>query len=280
MIKNTVSSVLKQAQQQLQSAFDNPAFYAESLLVHVLEKPRTFLHAWPEHELSDQEMTHFNKHLQQALDGKPLAYMTHVQEFWSLPFKVNQHTLIPRPDTELLVATVLEKIPEDKNIALLDLGTGSGAIACALASERPHWHVTATDNSMDALAIAQENATNLNLTQIEFIHSDWYQNVPAKRFDVIVSNPPYIAVDDPAVSVSVKRYEPHQALFAVEDGLAALKTIIQSAPQFLTADGILCVEHGYQQGALVRELFFTAGFRSVETRSDTGSHERVTFGVI
>ncbi len=247
----------------------------EILLGHCLHKPRTWLYTWPETEVSPERVQHFEQLLLERRKGLPVAYLTGLREFWSLQLEVSSHTLIPRPETETLVEWALElALPGDASV--LDLGTGSGAIALAVASERPHWQVTALDASTEALQIARGNASRAGLERVSFIESDWYQGVSERRFNLLLSNPPYIDPDDPHLVLGDVRFEPRSALVAPDGGLADLARLVTGAPAQLLPGGWLLLEHGFEQGSAVRELLRDRGFSEVATRRDIAGHERIT----
>jgi release factor glutamine methyltransferase len=255
---------------------------AEVLLAHAMKQSRRFFYAHPEFEPDTATVMAFKKLIAQRVDGVPVAHLTGSREFWSLPLKVTADTLIPRADTECLVERVLELIADKKTITLLDLGTGTGAIALALASERPAWKITGVDIIPQAVSLAQENAQRLQLSNVQFLQSDWFAALeklsPPKRFDVIVSNPPYIAPDDEHLQQGDLRFEPHSALVAADNGLADLEKIIAGAKNFLTDDGYLFLEHGWQQAAAVRALLIQYSFVGINTWQDYGGNDRVTVG--
>jgi release factor glutamine methyltransferase len=209
--------------------------------------------------------------------GEPVAYILGQQGFWSLELEVASHTLIPRPDTELLVETVLALLPATP-AALLDLGTGTGAIALALTSERPAWRLTGVDRVAEAVALAERNRARLNLNNASFVASHWFSALAGQRYQLIVSNPPYIAADDRHLAEGDVRFEPSSALVAGADGLDDIRLIIQQAPDYLEAGGWLLLEHGFDQAAAVRELLSARGFSAVESRRDLGGHERISLG--
>jgi release factor glutamine methyltransferase len=249
----------------------------ELLLAHVLGKSRSYLHTWPERELEAQQLERFQAALVRRQAGEPVAYILGQQGFWSLQLEVAAHTLIPRPDTELLVETALASLPATP-ARLLDLGTGSGAIALALASERSAWRVTGVDRITEAVALAERNRARLKLTNANFIESHWFSALVGQRYQLIVSNPPYIAADDRHLAQGDVRFEPSSALVAGADGLDDIRLIIEQAPGYLEAGGWLLLEHGFDQAAAVRELFCERGFSAVQSRRDLGSHERISLG--
>ncbi len=277
---STIGGLLKQAVQQLANLVDSdPRLEAEVLLAHVLNKPRTHLLAWPEKLLSTQQRRRFTELLQRRLKGEPLAYLTGCREFWSLPLRVTPDTLIPRPETELLVERALQLIPPEAAFDIVDLGTGSGAIAAAIASERPRCHILATDRSARALAVARENFRGLGLRNIRCAQGLWCDALPPQlRFELIVSNPPYVARDDPHLLRHGLDWEPAGALSAGPDGLDDLRQIIDHARRHLKPGGWLLLEHGLQQGGQVRALMRNAGYLDPATSPDLGGRDRVSQG--
>ncbi len=252
---------------------------APLLLAHLLGKPVTWIYAHPEEAVSAPQAERFHQLLARRGAGEPLAYLTGEKDFWSLTLKVTPATLVPRPETELLVEVGLELGDGDEGITILDLGTGSGAIALAIAHERPWWQVTATDLSAEALAVAKENARKLGLKNLRFLQGRWYDPLPANaRFQLILSNPPYVAENDPHLQGDGVRHEPRAALTAGPEGLDELRTIVRGAPAHLDPGGWLAVEHGAEQGQAVQALFQEAGFEKVETRRDLAGNDRVTLG--
>lgn len=251
---------------------------AEVLLAHVLGRPRGFLKAFPECALDAAQWQTFQDLIARRAGGEPVAYLTGTREFWSLQLCVTPDVLIPRPETERLVELALERIPQHAAWRIVDLGAGSGAIALAIASERPCCTIVATDASAAALHIASDNATRLNLSNVIFHEGRWYEAVNGERFDLIVSNPPYVAPGDPHLSQGDLRFEPPAALASADDGLHDLRIIVQGATTYMKAGGWLLVEHGYDQQRAVRELFDTAGFVDVTGYADLADVPRVVAG--
>lgn len=290
---NDISSLLKQAVVQLtqpvsDSSFQNisetPKLDAELLLAKVLQKDRTYLFTWPEKELDAEQEEAFNQLLARRVAGEPIAYILGEKDFWSLTLKVAPHTLIPRPDTETLVEWVCDLAYDnqlaDQEIQVLDLGTGTGAIALALAKEFPKWKVTGVDLIPEAVALAKENQQLNNIRNAEFIQSSWFEKIAAEnQFTIIVSNPPYIDKNDKHLALGDVRFEPSSALIADDQGLADIKMIAEQAKNYLTADAALLFEHGYDQGDAVRKILDTNGFCDVSTRIDLGENDRVTLGL-
>lgn len=250
---------------------------AELLLAAALGKPRSYLRTWPEHEPGAEQLTAFAALLERRRAGEPVAYILGHQGFWSLDLEVAPHTLIPRPDTELLVETALALLSATP-LKALDLGTGTGAIALALASERGGWKVTGVDRIAEAVALAERNRQRLKLGNAEFRLSSWFDALAGERFGLIVSNPPYIAASDRHLGEGDVRFEPISALVAGADGLDDIRRIIDQAPQHLEAGGWLLLEHGYDQAEAVRGLLRAAGFATVDSRRDLGGHERISLG--
>ncbi|BBH44319.1 peptide chain release factor N(5)-glutamine methyltransferase [Pseudomonas sp. KU43P] len=250
---------------------------AELLLAAAIGKTRSYLHTWPERIVSSEDAETFASYLARRRGGEPVAYILGQQGFWKLDLEVAPHTLIPRPDTELLVETALELQPATP-ARVLDLGTGTGAIALALASERPAWQVTAVDRVEEAVALAERNRHRLGLGNAQVLASHWFGSLAGQRYDMILSNPPYIAAADPHLVAGDVRFEPSSALVAGVDGLDDLRLIVSQAPQYLLPGGWLLLEHGYDQAPAVRELLAGQGFIEVASRMDLGGHERISLG--
>lgn len=282
---------IRQMKQQIQQLTNKetvsplPSFWFTDWLLYVIDKPALFLLTDESYELTYSEQKQFDAGVLKMKQGTPLAYLTGQQAFWSLKFTVNEHTLIPRPDTEILVEQVLNWInaqsAQTKNQRLLDLGTGSGCIAISLAHElkKDNWQVVAVDLSSEALNVAQHNAVLNRVDNIEFVQSSWYDKLSTQDtflFDIIVSNPPYIDETDEHLTRLVA--EPISALSAPNKGLADIEHIVQQATTYLRSGGLLAIEHGYDQGASVRQLFLDNGFESVVTVQDYGGNDRVTLG--
>ena len=253
---------------------------AELLLAAALGKPRSFLHSWPERIVSTEAALAFAGYLQRRRTGEPVAYILGQQGFWKLDLEVAPHTLIPRPETEMLVEAALELVPAFAPAEVLDLGTGTGAIGLALANDRQQWKITAVDRVLEAVELAERNRQRLQLDNAEVLNSHWFSALEGRQFDLIISNPPYIAETDPHLSMGDVRFEPGSALTSGPDGLDDLRTIISEAPAHLTPGGWLLLEHGYDQGPAVRELLIRHGFERIQTRRDLGEHERITFGCV
>ena len=249
----------------------------ELLLCHVLDVDRSYLKTWPDRGISSADQEQFQQLLQRRIQGEPVAYLIGTQGFWTLDLKVSPDTLIPRPETELLVEAALDLALPDQAKAL-DLGTGTGAIALALASERNHWQISAVDLMPNAVQLASANCQSHQLDNVEIFQSSWFTEIPAQRFDLIVSNPPYIEDGDMHLTQGDVRFEPASALVSGTDGLDDLRLLIAESVNYLADRGWLMVEHGYNQGPAVRELFEQAGFTQVETRRDLNDLERITLG--
>lgn len=250
----------------------------QSLLQHVLRQSRAWMLAHAEQALTAIQQAEYQGLLQRRLQGEPVAYLLGEREFYGLLFKVTPATLIPRPETELLVELALERMPQHQSCRVLDLGTGSGAIALAIAQTRPAAMVTAADAAPAALEVAQQNAQRLAIPNVRFVRSNWFAALAGEDFDLIVSNPPYVAADDPHLQQGDLRFEPLSALASGADGLDDIRHIVTEAPVHLRPGGWLLLEHGYDQAARVRELLSKAGFRRVFSAPDLAGIERVSGG--
>ncbi|WP_428771831.1 peptide chain release factor N(5)-glutamine methyltransferase [Vibrio sp.] len=260
------------------SGSDSPSLDAAVLLCHSLGKPRSFLFTWPDKILDAEQLAAFEQLLLRREQGEPVAYITGEREFWSLPLKVAPATLIPRPDTERLVELALDKAAQVQG-DILDLGTGTGAIALALASELPQRQVTGIDLRPEAAQLAAENAAHLAINNCQFLHGSWFEPLPSgTKFALIVSNPPYIDDRDPHLGQGDVRFEPRSALVADEQGLADIRHIATYARQYLQDGGWLLFEHGYDQAEAARQLLTQLGYQQVATEKDYGGNDRVTFG--
>ncbi|WP_297927005.1 peptide chain release factor N(5)-glutamine methyltransferase [uncultured Agitococcus sp.] len=251
---------------------EDAALEIELMLCHVLNKNRTFLRTWPDSLLTDVELNQLNEYLQQREQGVPLAYLLGERAFWTLNLSVSREVLIPRPDTESVVEKVLA-LGQGKQWRVVDLGTGSGAIALSLAKEHPEWVVVATDLYPQSLAIAQQNAEKNQIPNVEFVQGSWFEPLTG-LFDCIVSNPPYIIENDP--HLQALSHEPQRALVAAEQGLADLRHIVQLSGKFLCDQGYLVLEHGFDQGQAVRDLLQASGFSQIMTGQDFGGNDRYT----
>ncbi|WP_119343091.1 peptide chain release factor N(5)-glutamine methyltransferase [Facilibium subflavum] len=275
----TIEAALSIAKKALMAVSETPDLDARLLLAFVLDVDTSYLYTWPERMLTMKQQGDFEQLVSQRTHGKPVAYITGWQDFWSLRLKVNEATLIPRADTEIIVEVVLQKFSTRKALSVLDLGTGSGAIALALAFEKPDWQITATDISTKALAVAKDNATRYGLANITFIQSHWYENLQNQRYDVIISNPPYIEHNDVNLCLYVKKYEPMPALISAQNGLADIKEIIKKAPLHLHPDGFMIIEHGFEQAHAVEKIYRQFCFESVQTHCDLSGHKRASSAV-
>jgi len=274
----TLEQFTQHATHQLAAASPSPRLDAEVLLMHVTGLARTALITRAQEPLLPEHEERLHELLTRRAHGEPIAYLTGKREFWSLELKVTPDVLIPRPETELLVEQALTRIPEDSDWTIADLGTGSGAIALAIATERPHCRLIVTDNSAAALAVARANTARLGITNVQFRHGEWLTPLAGTRLDVIVSNPPYVRANDPHLTQGDVRFEPETALVAGTDGLDAIRCIAADAVTYLRPGGWLLLEHGYDQAQAVRGLLETHGYDMVVSCRDTAGHERITIG--
>lgn len=269
-----IDAALTAAVERLRDVSDSPRLDAELLLARALDVRRSYLFAHPDDALDPAAVERFEHALANRQDGIPLAYITGEKEFWSMSLMVSPDTLVPRPETEVLVEQALMRIPEADSCRILDLGTGSGAIGLAIAKERPNCDVVATDSCEPALAIARENARQLDLPNIEFRHGDWAAPVAGEVFDIVLSNPPYVPDNDPALATLQR--EPRNALAAGADGLDAIRQISASAPGITAAGGCILLEHGDGQKAMVQQILTGDGWRDIRTVNDLAGKPRVT----
>ena len=273
---DNVKDLLVDAERRLQT-IETARLDAEILLASSMHTDRASLYSYPEREVSEDIVKNFQQLLEKRMDDYPIAYLTGGKEFWSLQLKVVQHTLIPRPETECLVETALELIPVDRHCDILDLGTGSGAIALAIAKERPKANLCALDVSCEAIAIAKENAKVHQLENTEFIQSDWFSSLGKRQFDYIVSNPPYVEHDDHGFIEGEIRHEPRKALDGGQQGIQSISQIISQAPSFLRSGAWILIEHGYKQAEIIRQLFISKNYDDINCRQDYAGLDRLSF---
>lgn len=273
----TVAKLLRAAVAQLADTSPSAQRDAEVLMCHVLDKPRSFLFTWPEHALNDTQTQQFQSWISQRAEGHPVAYLIGSREFFGHAFFVSAETLIPRPDTELLVESVLARLPVEQSQRVVDLGTGTGAIAISLALACQSWQVDAVDFDDAILALTRRNVARLGASNVQVLQSNWCGQL-ACGYDAIVSNPPYIAAEDRHLDEGDVRFEPHSALVSGKDGLDDIRTITAQAPSLLNAGGLLAFEHGYDQGEAVANILATNQFSRIETLKDYADHDRVTLG--
>ncbi len=275
---NIVTALLDQAYQQLAAVSDSALLDAEVLLCHCLHKNRSFIRAWPEHQLTDQQAAEFLTLIAERQQGVPIAYLTGEREFWSRLFKVNPDVLIPRPDSELLIELSLDLLPTTQASKIIDLGTGSGILGITLAAERPGSQVIACDLSPAALNTAQDNAQQLQIDNVRFLASNWFSAITDRDFDLVISNPPYIDQHDPHLQQGDVRFEPDSALISAENGLQDIRLLADQARQHLKPDGYLLIEHGYDQQTAVQALFKRFNYQQITTHRDYAGNPRVTSG--
>lgn len=272
----TIFNVLQLARQKLHNASESPHIDAEVLLVHTLGCTRTYLRTWPQRTLTIEQHEQFLKALTRRINGEPIAYLIGKRDFWDMCLHVTPDTLIPRPETETLVEQALERVPLDARWQIADLGTGSGAIALAIARERPQCRLVATDISAAALLIAQKNAALLNVGNIQFIEGPWCAPLADKQFEMIISNPPYVHPSDPHLQQGDLRFEPLSALQSGTDGLADIRSICDEAQARLRSPGWLLLEHGYDQGAAVQAILGERKYQQIQTVKDLAKNDRVS----
>jgi release factor glutamine methyltransferase len=269
-----ISAILADATRRLEAVSDSARLDAELLLARAIDMPRSYLFAHPEEPLDELAVDRFEQALGRRLAGEPMAYITGIREFWSLQLMVTPATLVPRPETELLVDLALREIPRRAECAVLDLGTGSGAIAIAMAKERPLSRVTATDISAAALDVARQNARQLEIPNVEFIEGDWTAPVQGRRFDFIVSNPPYVRSDDAALDALHR--EPRGALCAGDDGLDAIRVLARDCGALLEPHGVMLIEHGAEQQDSLAAALREHGWTGIDCHTDYAGLPRLT----
>ena len=272
----TIGEMLRTAARELQATSSTPRLDAEVLVMHACGLNRSGLVTHGHDALTDDQQRRLEKLLAQRRQGIPIAYLTGTREFWSLELNVSPATLIPRPETELLVEKALAHIPQDAEWTIADLGTGSGAIALALAKERPRCRVIATDISPEAIDVARSNAAKFNLTHVEFREGNWFEPLTDMKLDMIVSNPPYVRANDPHLEQGDVRFEPEQALAAGPEGLDAIRQIALSAREHLNPAAWILFEHGWDQAAAIGRLLHSLGYRNIVCYPDLGGRDRIT----
>ncbi len=270
----SIEQAVLDATEKLRDVTDAPRLEAELLLARAINMPRSFLFAHPEDELDEASLGRLDDTVNRRIAGEPMAYITGIREFWSMELAVSPATLVPRPETELLVDVALRDIPREVEWQVLDLGTGSGAVALAIGRERPSCYITATDISADALAAARENANRNAIGNVEFLQGDWIEPVAERRFEVIVSNPPYVRDDDEALAKL--QAEPMLALKAGDEGLDAIEVLARGCPAIITSGGLLAIEHGADQQDAVAALLKAHGWANIRCYNDYSGLPRVT----
>ena len=275
---SSIGAVLARASERLSATSDSARLDAEILLAQALDVPRSYLVSHPDDTLDDAAQARFDQAVDKREQHVPIAYLVGEREFWSLTLMVSEATLVPRPETELIVELALAELKHDEQRRVVDFGAGSGAIGLAIARERPHCDVVLTDISRAALDVARENARQHDIHNVRFFEGSWADPVLGERFDLIVSNPPYVQENDPALLEL--RHEPRQALAAGRDGLEALKIIVRDAPSIAAPDAKLIIEHGAEQREDVRQLLEKQGYRTVQTHDDLAGLARVITAVV
>jgi release factor glutamine methyltransferase len=275
----SIHHLLNQTALKLSTSTETALLDAEILLAYCLGKNRSYLRAWPEREITSDQLQRFDDMIKQRQQGMPIAYLTGEREFWSRSFSITPNVLIPRPDSELLIDLSLARLNSKYPSRILDLGTGSGILAVTLASERPYSEILATDICTKALEVAQLNALKYNCTNLRFLQSNWFDALNEPAFNLIISNPPYIAMDDPHLFEGDLRFEPDKALVSGEKGLKDIRLIAEQATTHLKNDGLLLIEHGYGQQNEVQSIFKTLNYQDVTTYLDLSGLPRVTSGL-
>jgi release factor glutamine methyltransferase len=272
----TIGRYVDDAAAILSIGADSPRLDAEVLMGLVLRRPRSFLHAHPEQPLDEMQSAQFENLVRRRFSGEPIAYITGVREFWSMPLRINRHVLIPRPDTELLVEKALIRTPADEDTRILDLGTGCGAVALALARERPRAEVIGVDNSPEAVRVAKLNAKVLRIDNVTFLESNWFDAVRGQKFHTVVSNPPYVINRDDYLMAGDLRFEPQDALAGGDDGLECIRAIIDRAHNYIVRQGWMLLEHGADQQRAVQRLLEAQRYYDICCYQDLAGHDRVT----
>jgi release factor glutamine methyltransferase len=272
----SIGRYVEEATGLLEGVADNPRLEAELLLGLVLRKTRAYLHTWPEQQLGKQDRLTFEALVRQRFSGVPMAYISGVREFWSMPLRVNRSVLIPRHETELLVEKALEHIPDEDDIRVLDLGCGCGPISLAIARERPRAMVTGVDISPDALRLARLNRKILKIENVEFLESNWFDAVRGNKYHCVVTNPPYVINRDEYLLAGELRFEPPEALAAGDDGLDAIRAIIDRAHNYIVRQGWMLIEHGAEQRRFVLKLLEAQRYYDITCYQDAAGHDRVT----
>lgn len=270
----SIADAITETTARLRDVSESARLDAEILIARAIDMPRSYLFAHPEDELDEDAVARLETTVQRRVSGEPMAYISGLKEFWSLELMVTPATLVPRPETEILVDRALGQIPRRADWSILDLGTGSGAIALAIASDRPLCAVTATDISADALAVAKQNARQLNLANVEFLLGDWTAPVAGRTFRIIVSNPPYVSEGDPYLEAL--QAEPGLALAAGPLGLEAIETLARDCLSIIDAEGMLFLEHGAEQREAVDAILTACGWKSIRCYDDYAGLPRVT----
>lgn len=269
-----IRNLIDHVTDRLRPVSETPRLEADLLIARAINMPRSYLFAHPDDELDDAALERLDAEVERRLDGEPLAYISGMKEFWSLELMVTPATLVPRPETERLVELALREIPLHEHSAVLDLGTGSGAIACAIAWERRMAHVTGVDISAEAIAVAEQNARQLDLDNLRFVEGSWIEPVRDLRFPVVVSNPPYVAEGD--VALAALKREPVSALVAPDDGLGCIRLLAEAVPAVLDDGGVFLFEHGADQADAIGALLSSAGWTDIETFADLAGLPRIT----
>ena len=273
-----IRQALQLARQSLAETSPTADLDAQVLLCHVLQCNSAHLVAWPEKELDEAQRRHFLQLIQRRRQGQPVAHLTGEREFWSMDFMVDDSTLIPRPETETLIEYVLEKHSHQTSLKLLDMGTGTGAIAIVLAKENPGWQVHACDISPQAIQLAEKNRDKHGINNLTLVKSDWFSNIDDTDYDIIISNPPYIDADDPHLQQGDVRFEPASALISDNQGMKDIEHLCAHAKDHLNNSGWLIVEHGYDQAEQVADCFTRNGYSEITQKQDLSGHTRMTAG--